>query len=75
MTITLNHTIVPAPDHCEAARFFASIMGLEQLPPAGRTGHFAGSGRRGAGPRGPGARRDAESDLERAVPSVGWIRG
>jgi catechol 2,3-dioxygenase-like lactoylglutathione lyase family enzyme len=41
MTITLNHTIVPAPDHREAARFFASIMGLEQLPPAGRNGHFA----------------------------------
>ncbi|MEV6861489.1 VOC family protein [Streptosporangium subroseum] len=41
MTITLNHTIVPAADHREAARFFASIMGLEQLPPAGRTGHFA----------------------------------
>ena len=41
MTITLNHTIIPAADHREAARFFASIMGLEQLPPAGRTGHFA----------------------------------
>jgi catechol 2,3-dioxygenase-like lactoylglutathione lyase family enzyme len=41
MTITLNHTIVPAPDHREAARFLASIMGLEQLPPAGRNGHFA----------------------------------
>ncbi|MFC7644991.1 VOC family protein [Streptosporangium lutulentum] len=41
MTITLNHTIVPATDHREAARFLASIMGLERLPPAGRTGHFA----------------------------------
>lgn len=41
MTITLNHTIVPAVDHREAARFFASVMGLEELPPAGRNGHFA----------------------------------
>ncbi|MEV5978051.1 VOC family protein [Streptomyces sp. NPDC052114] len=41
MTVTLNHTIVPAVDHHEAARFFASVMGLEQLPPAGRDGHFA----------------------------------
>ncbi|GIH67360.1 VOC family protein [Microbispora siamensis] len=41
MTITLNHTIVPAVDNREAARFFASIMGLAELPPAGRNGHFA----------------------------------
>ncbi|WP_182883287.1 VOC family protein [Microbispora sp. H10949] len=41
MTITLNHTIVPAVDNREAARFFASIMGLEEMPPAGRDGHFA----------------------------------
>ncbi|MEU6410295.1 VOC family protein [Microbispora sp. NPDC046933] len=41
MTITLNHTIVPAVDNREAARFFASIMGLPELPPAGRNGHFA----------------------------------
>lgn len=41
MTITLNHTIVPALDHRRAARFFASVMGLAELPPAGRSGHFA----------------------------------
>ena len=41
MTVTLNHTIVPAADNAAAARFFASIMGLERLPPAGRAGHFA----------------------------------
>ncbi|GIH79267.1 VOC family protein [Planobispora longispora] len=41
MTITLNHTIVPALDNRQAARFFASLMGLEELPPAGRSGHFA----------------------------------
>jgi hypothetical protein len=41
VTVTLNHTIVPAVDHREAARFFASIMGLAELPPAGRNGHFA----------------------------------
>lgn len=41
MTITLNHTIVPAVDNRQAARFFASIMGLQELPPAGRAGHFA----------------------------------
>lgn len=41
MTITLNHTIVPAVDNREAARFFASIMGLTELPPTGRNGHFA----------------------------------
>ncbi|OKI00724.1 metallothiol transferase FosB [Streptomyces sp. CB02923] len=41
MPVTLNHTIVPASDHRAAARFFASVMGLEELPPAGRNGHFA----------------------------------
>ncbi|MFI6316646.1 VOC family protein [Nonomuraea sp. NPDC050556] len=41
MTITLNHTIVPALDNRQAAHFFATIMGLEELPPAGRTGNFA----------------------------------
>ncbi|MEV8632795.1 VOC family protein [Streptosporangium sp. NPDC051023] len=40
MTITLNHTIVPATDNGRAARFFADIMGLECLPPAGARGHF-----------------------------------
>jgi hypothetical protein len=41
VTITLNHTIVTAVDHQEAARFFAAVMGLECLPPAGSHGHFA----------------------------------
>ena len=41
MTVTLNHTIVPAVDNEEAARFLATIMGLERLPPAGSHGHFA----------------------------------
>ncbi|HEX3790898.1 MAG TPA: VOC family protein [Pseudonocardiaceae bacterium] len=41
MTVTLNHTILPAVDNTEAARFFADIMGLDCLPPAGRFGHFA----------------------------------
>ncbi|MFJ5674614.1 VOC family protein [Streptomyces sp. NPDC093097] len=41
MPISLNHTIVPATDHRAAARFFASVMGLPELPPAGRDGHFA----------------------------------
>jgi catechol 2,3-dioxygenase-like lactoylglutathione lyase family enzyme len=41
MTITLNHAIVPALDNRRAARFFASVMGLQELPPAGRTGNFA----------------------------------
>ncbi|NUP24271.1 MAG: VOC family protein [Streptomyces sp.] len=41
MTVTLNHTIVPALDHTAAARFFADVMGLEQLPPDGSGGHFA----------------------------------
>ncbi|WP_433074524.1 VOC family protein [Dactylosporangium sp. CA-052675] len=40
MTVTLNHTIVPARDHAEAARLLAGIMGFELLPPAGRAGHF-----------------------------------
>jgi len=37
MTITLNHTIVPARDKVAAAKFFAEIFGLER----GRTGYFA----------------------------------
>ena len=37
MTITLNHTIVPAHDKVAAAKFFAQIFGLRR----GRTGHFA----------------------------------
>jgi catechol 2,3-dioxygenase-like lactoylglutathione lyase family enzyme len=37
MTITLNHTIVPARDKVAAAKFFARIFGLK---PA-RAGHFA----------------------------------
>ncbi|MFI2187510.1 VOC family protein [Streptomyces sioyaensis] len=41
MAVTLNHTIVPAADHRAAAHFFASVMGLPELPPAGRQGHFA----------------------------------
>jgi catechol 2,3-dioxygenase-like lactoylglutathione lyase family enzyme len=41
VTVTLNHTIVPAVDNQQAARFFATIMGLECLPPAGSRGHFA----------------------------------
>ncbi|QNS04446.1 VOC family protein [Streptomyces xanthii] len=41
MTVSLNHTIVPAVDRTEAARFFATVMGLEALPPAGHDGHFA----------------------------------
>ena len=38
MTITLNHTIVPARDKEAAARFFAQIF---DLPFEGRGGHFA----------------------------------
>ncbi|MFC9740155.1 VOC family protein [Streptomyces noursei] len=41
MPVTLNHTIVPAADHRAAARFLATVMGLAELPPAGRNGHFA----------------------------------
>ena len=37
MTITLNHTIVPARDKAAAAKFFARIFGLKR----GRTGYFA----------------------------------
>ena len=37
MTITLNHTIVPAKDKVAAARFIARIFGLKR----GRTGYFA----------------------------------
>jgi catechol 2,3-dioxygenase-like lactoylglutathione lyase family enzyme len=38
MTITLNHTIVPAADNETAARFFAGIMGLTY---SGAVRHFA----------------------------------
>jgi catechol 2,3-dioxygenase-like lactoylglutathione lyase family enzyme len=38
MTITLNHTIVPARDKAAAARFFARIFGLADQ---GSDGHFA----------------------------------
>ena len=38
MTITLNHTIVPARDKKAAARFFARIFGLQVDRKAG---HFA----------------------------------
>ena len=38
MTITLNHTIVPAHDNEASARFFALIFGLKYDGPAG---HFA----------------------------------
>ena len=38
MTITLNHTIVPARDKVAAAEFFAQIFGL---PVEGAGGHFA----------------------------------
>lgn len=38
MTITLNHTIVPAHDKEAAARFFAKIFGLRFEAPGG---HFA----------------------------------
>jgi len=38
MTITLNHTIVPAHDKVAAAKFFARIFGLKFN---GRGGHFA----------------------------------
>jgi catechol 2,3-dioxygenase-like lactoylglutathione lyase family enzyme len=37
MTITLNHTIVPARDKAVAAKFFARIFGLKR----GRTDYFA----------------------------------
>ena len=38
MSITLNHTIVPARDKEESARFFARIFGLTY---EGLAGHFA----------------------------------
>ena len=38
MAIVLNHTIVPAHDKEESARFFARILGLKY---EGLTGHFA----------------------------------
>ncbi|MBN9563628.1 MAG: VOC family protein [Alphaproteobacteria bacterium] len=38
MTITLNHTIVPAHDKAASARFFADIFGLTY---DGAKGHFA----------------------------------
>lgn len=41
MTVTLNHTIVPARDNDEAADFLAEIMGLRRLPPDGIDGKFA----------------------------------
>ena len=37
VTITLNHTIVPARDKAAAATFFARIFGLKRA----RSGHFA----------------------------------
>jgi len=37
MTITLNHTIVPAQDKAAAAEFFAKIFGLKRA----RAAHFA----------------------------------
>jgi len=37
MTITLNHTIVPARDKAAAAKFFAHIFGRKR----GRTNYFA----------------------------------
>ena len=33
MTITLNHTIVPARDKAAAAKFFARIFGLSRDAP------------------------------------------
>lgn len=41
MTVTLNHTIVPAVDRDREADFLAGILGLERLPAAGAHGHFA----------------------------------
>lgn len=38
MTVTLNHTIDTALDNGAAARFFATVLGLECLPPAGAHG-------------------------------------
>jgi catechol 2,3-dioxygenase-like lactoylglutathione lyase family enzyme len=38
VTITLNHTIIPARDKSAAAQFFARIFGLHTDP---ESGHFA----------------------------------
>lgn len=35
MTITLNHTIVPATDKQRSARFLAGLLGLPTAPPSG----------------------------------------
>ena len=40
MTISLNHTIVTAADNDEAARFFASVMGLEYTGVHPQARHF-----------------------------------
>ncbi|MGI5163343.1 VOC family protein [Spirillospora sp. CA-253888] len=40
MTITLNHTIVPAPDGAGAARFFAGVLGLAYTGPHPHVRHF-----------------------------------
>jgi len=37
VTITLNHTIVPARDKVQSAKFFAGVFGLRR----GRAGYFA----------------------------------
>jgi catechol 2,3-dioxygenase-like lactoylglutathione lyase family enzyme len=37
MTITLNHTIIPARDKAKSAKFFAQLFGLRR----GRTTYFA----------------------------------
>jgi catechol 2,3-dioxygenase-like lactoylglutathione lyase family enzyme len=37
MTITLNHTIIPARDKAAAAKFFADVFGLKR----GRSSYFA----------------------------------
>ncbi|MDA3628696.1 VOC family protein [Saccharopolyspora sp. WRP15-2] len=41
MTVTLNHTIVPARDNAAAADFLAGILDLRRLPPDGFDGKFA----------------------------------
>ncbi|MFC4909936.1 VOC family protein [Actinomadura gamaensis] len=41
MTITLNHTIVPAVDNEAAARFLAAVLGLEYDGPHPVAKHFA----------------------------------
>jgi catechol 2,3-dioxygenase-like lactoylglutathione lyase family enzyme len=40
MTITLNHTVVPAADNDEAARFFAAVMGLPYTGAHPYAAHF-----------------------------------